>query len=128
VLLGLGRVGRIGLSVGALPVILPVNYTLVGDRILVCTARGTKLAAATHDQVVAFQVDDFDSEGSTGWSVLVRGIASEVTDPRVLANARRVPVTPWAVDGIADRYVTITTEVISGRRFDHLSQPLLSIL
>ena len=32
-------VGRIGLSVAALPVIVPVNYAVDGDQIVICSAR-----------------------------------------------------------------------------------------
>jgi uncharacterized protein len=125
-LLGQARIGRIGLSIGALPVILPVNYCLLSDQILLRTSRGTKLAAATDHAVVAFEVDTFEADGSAGWSVLVRGIASEVTDPRELADARATPLISWAVDGLADHYVTITTAEISGRSFDRRAHPNLS--
>lgn len=39
-------VGRIGVSIRALPVILPVNFVLVGENIVFRTIPGTKLDAA----------------------------------------------------------------------------------
>src|SRR6516165_11352239 len=61
--------GRIAVTVGALPVILPVNFLLDGDRILIRTGKGTKLEAATRDAVVAFEVDDVEPFSHSGWSV-----------------------------------------------------------
>ncbi len=121
VLLAGSRVGRVGLSIGALPAIFPVNFVLLDDKILFRTSQGTKLAAATSHHVVAFEVDGFEADGSAGWSVLVRGTSAEVTDPRTLADAWSSPLVAWAMDGRADHYVVIPTEDISGRRFENIS-------
>ena len=56
-LLAQAPLGRVGLTSGALPVILPVNFLLQEDHILVRTGRGTKLDAATRNAVVAFEAD-----------------------------------------------------------------------
>lgn len=108
-----GRVGRIGLSSAALPVVLPVNYALSGDRIVLRTAQGSRLAAATANAVVAFEVDDLDRAGD-GWSVLVTGVAEEVTDPEERARCRALPLGPWGPG--AERFVRISTDIVSGRR------------
>ena len=121
-LLAGGSIGRLGLSIGALPVILPVNYVLVHESLMFRTVHGTKLDAATRNAVVAFEVDEFESDGSAGWSVLVRGIASEITDRHLLAQARSRPLSSWALDGLADHYVLIGTDEITRRRFDNLTR------
>lgn len=114
-LLGSAMLGRIGITFGALPVILPINFHLVDERILFRTGRGTKLDAATYNAVVAFEVDDMDPLSHTGWSVMVTGLASEVTDPVALAELEIARIPYWApVEG--DRVVEISTEMISGRR------------
>jgi nitroimidazol reductase NimA-like FMN-containing flavoprotein (pyridoxamine 5'-phosphate oxidase superfamily) len=113
-LLSSASVGRIGLSAGALPVVLPVNFCVDGDRIVVRTGEGTKLAAAVRQAVVSFEVDDIDPLFHTGWSVVVTGIASPLESPADLAHARRLPLRPWASG--AERYVAITLEELSGRR------------
>ncbi|HEY5032515.1 MAG TPA: pyridoxamine 5'-phosphate oxidase family protein [Actinomycetes bacterium] len=117
-LLGSTAVGRIGVSIAALPVILPVNFAVFDGSILFRTGRGTKLAAATQNAVVAFEADGFQPDGTVGWSVLVRGICSEVTDHHELERMRRVPLDSWVADGDTDRYVLISLTEISGRRFD----------
>jgi hypothetical protein len=76
---------------------------------------GTKLDAATNHAVVAFEVDDVDPTAHAGWSVVVRGVAREVTDPIELADAQRDPLARWA-PGPDHRIVAISTEIVSGRR------------
>jgi nitroimidazol reductase NimA-like FMN-containing flavoprotein (pyridoxamine 5'-phosphate oxidase superfamily) len=113
-LLGLATIGRMGLSSGALPTVLPVNFRLVGDRVLVRTGRGSKLDAATRNAVVAFEVDDIDPMEHTGWSVVVTGVAREV-DLAEIHPDELVRLTRWAPgeDGLV---VAISTDVVSGRR------------
>ena len=116
-LLTQSTLGRIGLTSGALPAILPVNFHFDGRRILVHTGPGTKLAAATHDTVVAFEVDEIDPFWHTGWSVLVTGIARHVTDPADLERISTLPLARWAPRG-GGHVVSITPELISGRRIE----------
>jgi len=110
-------VGRLGVSIRALPAILPVNFVLVGSSILIRTATGGDLFRACSDEVVAFETDGFDNSGAYGWSVLVRGIAEEIVEPEQLALANQLGLESWALRGRADRFVVITTTIVSGRRF-----------
>jgi nitroimidazol reductase NimA-like FMN-containing flavoprotein (pyridoxamine 5'-phosphate oxidase superfamily) len=114
-LLTCAGLGRIGLSVGALPVILPVRFRLDGERILIRTHSGTTLDAATRDAVVAFEADATESGDAPGWSVLVTGVASHVpTGPGEAAtDVSRLP--PWSVDR-PDRIIAISTDRMCGRR------------
>lgn len=109
------RLGRLGLSSGALPTILPVNYWCDGWSIYIRTSPGSKLEAATRNAVVAFEVDDFDPVDHAGWSVVVTGLAREVTtddERELLANA---PLARWAPseDG---HLIAVSLELVSGRR------------
>jgi nitroimidazol reductase NimA-like FMN-containing flavoprotein (pyridoxamine 5'-phosphate oxidase superfamily) len=110
-LLASGVIGRVGISVGALPAILPVNYSVVDGDILFRTGEGQKLRAALDHTVVAFQVDHADPLSHEGWSVLVVGVAEEIFD---VPGGLRAPV-PWA-RGERDHLVRIRPEMISGRR------------
>ena len=60
------------------------------------------------------EVDDIDPVARTGWSVLVTGFAEEVTDPDELEACGLLPLGRWA--GSGDRFVRISTDLISGRR------------
>jgi uncharacterized protein len=112
-LLSTAVLGRIAITSGALPTVLPVNFRYDGRRILFRTGVGTKLSAATSHAVVAFEVDEIDPATETGWSVVVTGLAEEVVDPDDLAQA--VPLVRWA-SGPDSRIVAISPDLVSGRR------------
>jgi uncharacterized protein len=110
-------VGRVGVTIDALPAVLPVNFVMSEGAVVFRTVPGTKLDAATAGAVVAFEVDAYGTaESPGGWSVLVRGIARELTQPSDLAKARALPLEPWAWDRGADRFVRIEPTVLTGRR------------
>jgi nitroimidazol reductase NimA-like FMN-containing flavoprotein (pyridoxamine 5'-phosphate oxidase superfamily) len=113
-LLASAHVGRIGLSSGALPFVVPVDFAVVGDRIVLNTSRGTLLDLATRDTVVAFEADDIDRHDRRGWSVVVTGMAFEVAAADVPPPDRE-RLASWG-PGDDGRFVAITTNVISGRR------------
>ena len=73
-------VGRIGASVKALPVIMPVQFVVHGESVFFTTIPGSTLDAATIDAVVAFQADSYRAPLDTGWSVMLQGIASAVDE------------------------------------------------
>lgn len=111
-------VGRLGVSIQALPAILPVNFVLHDEEIILRSVAGTKLDAATAQAVVAFEADDYGPDGEWGWSVLVQGVAEEITDADELAAVRSLRIAAWAFPaGEAYRYLKIDTKLISGRKF-----------
>jgi nitroimidazol reductase NimA-like FMN-containing flavoprotein (pyridoxamine 5'-phosphate oxidase superfamily) len=107
--------GRVGVTAAALPSVLPVNFRLAGDRIVFRTGRGTKLAAATRNAVVAFEVDDIDPVRHTGWSVVVTGVARPVIDAGELAVLQERDIPRWAA-GDDGHVVEVSIELVSGRR------------
>jgi hypothetical protein len=80
-LLGERHLARLALVDADGPVILPVNSTLDGGAVVFRTDPGSKLDAATAGATVAVEVDADDERDRTGWSVMVRGQAAEVSDP-----------------------------------------------
>lgn len=114
-LLAMATLGRLAVTVGALPVILPINFRLLDDRIVFRTGAGTKLDAATSGAVVAFEADDIDRFSHEGWSVVVTGVASEVADPAQREALSATGIPHWARDD-GERLVALSTEVVSGRR------------
>ena len=115
VLLAGGSIGRVSVSVDALPVVLPVNYVLMGDSILMRTSTGTKLSAALDQAVVAFEVDDYDLFDHRGWSVLVQGRARVIDDPVELRMAMEQPLLPWGDPG-SPFFVAVACERVTCRR------------
>ena len=70
----------------------PVAYHFDDEEVVFRTKNGSKLAAATRHAVVGFEVDDFDLEARTGWSVLGVGEAYEIVDPaRLAASPTHIP-------------------------------------
>lgn len=114
-LLADAHIGRVIVTDRALPAAFPVNFALLGDDVVFLTREGSKLQLAEAEQVVAFEADEVDPVLETGWSVLVQGWASVVTDADEVAAVRALPLRPWA-GGDSFRPVRIHTELISGRR------------
>jgi len=114
-LLARERVGRVAVVDDRGPVVFPVNFVLDRHMVVLRTGAGTKLDAAIRGSRVAFEIDGTDSVRHTGWSVLVRGEAIEVTDPAELARLRRLRLSPWA-PGTKARYVRILPAKLTGRR------------
>ena len=107
--------GRLAIHTGAIPAIVPVNFVLTEDGIVVRTSPGTKLDQAIRNAVVAFEVDDYDVQRHTGWSVNVVGIARELTDPAQVAAAEHLPIPQWG-PGERSHFVCIGLDVVTGRR------------
>ncbi|MGE2719278.1 pyridoxamine 5'-phosphate oxidase family protein [Mycolicibacterium celeriflavum] len=116
------RVGRLVFTEDALPAVQPVNFRLWHDDIVIRVAGGPKLAAATDNQVVAFQTDELDPDLRTGWSVTVVGHAEPVTDVDEMLELSGTFIQPW-VDGRRDHFVRIRTEKMTGRRFRERGAP-----
>jgi hypothetical protein len=72
-LLATTSVGRLALSVHALPVILPVQYYLGGRRLAVCLGHHGLPEQALDATVIAFAADSIDPATRSGWSVQVQG-------------------------------------------------------
>jgi hypothetical protein len=72
-LLGTASVGRMALSVHALPVILPVQYYLGGRRLVLCLGHRGLPTRALDQAIIAFTADSIDPVTRSGWSVQVQG-------------------------------------------------------
>jgi len=108
-------VGRLGFLDAGQPIILPINYAFVAGSILFRTAPGSKLAAATQTERVAFEIDGWDRDARSGWSVLTKGRASEITNEWFVALCEFFGVEPWADQFPRDHWVRISVDEISGR-------------
>src|SRR4051812_10231973 len=104
------HVGRIAVSMSALPVVLPVNFCMLDDDVVIRTGPGSKLEAATNHAVVAFEADSFSYFDHGGWSVLVQGVASEIVDTETFERALRLPLRAWAGNGL-NRFVRVRTQL-----------------
>lgn len=103
-------------NVDGVPAAFPVNFALLEDDIVFRTGPGTKLSAALDGATVGFEVDRIDPVFESGWSVLIQGAASVITDADDLLRARRLHLRTWA-PGDRPQFVRIRSESVSGRRF-----------
>ena len=72
-LLAAASVGRLALSVHALPAIYPVQYYLDGRRIMACLGHHQIPDRSLYDAVVAFAANAIDPASRSGWAVQVLG-------------------------------------------------------
>jgi len=107
-------VGRIIYTRRALPAVELVNFALDHGDIVVRTDRSGKLAAATRGTVVAFEADQLDLAGQTGWSVTAIGPSREVTDPGDRTWLETIGLRSWA-PGARDHFIRISPVMLSGR-------------
>lgn len=113
-LLASHRVGRVAYCDDLGPVVLPVNYALDRETILIRTSPHSTLAGHLRSAPASFQIDDFDDFNQSGWSVLVRGDAAYVDPSDLPADDSERPQA-WA-EGQRSFHVRITPHDISGRR------------
>ena len=114
-LLRAGVVGRIALSTPDGPHILPVNYGVFEDTIVVRTSSYSVLGTYGRNAMLAFEVDHMDHGRHAGWSVVARGRSWAETEPEKIARIRESwQPRPWA-NGNRNVYLRIRWESITGR-------------
>ena len=111
-------IGRIVFVDGEYPMAVPVNFAWVDDTVVFRTGEGQKLRAATLEQRVSFEVDQFDELAHTGVSVIVKGTARAVTDWAEQEQLEQLPVRPWQRQPWRQGWVRINPVAISGRKLD----------
>ena len=74
-LLATATVGRLALSVRALPMIVPVRYLVDDASVAISLGRPGLPLTTVHEAVVAFAVDAIDEGSATGWMVQMQGRA-----------------------------------------------------
>jgi nitroimidazol reductase NimA-like FMN-containing flavoprotein (pyridoxamine 5'-phosphate oxidase superfamily) len=110
--------GRLAVNMGeSAPVIRPVNYLFdkASQSVVFRTAQGSKFHALLRAAVAAFEIDGIDEGARTGWSVIIRGVTDEVTDPNVVRRLNRLGLEPWA-PGHKPHWMHIRAWTVSGRR------------
>lgn len=108
-------IGRVGFTSDGAPLVLPVNFAMHEGAIVFRTLEGVKMAAAAEGQTVCFEVDQWDAGSKTGWSVVVRGTSTEVTDWAEIEQLENIGLTPWSKEQWRKLWVKIVPTEISGR-------------
>jgi uncharacterized protein len=112
--LGAADVGRVALCTEHGPTIIPVNYMVDGESIIVRTAPYTTLADHALG-LMAFEVDQLEPALKFGWSVLVVGRAMPVEDVDESTELRSSGrLATWA-PGARNLFIRLTPRQVTGR-------------
>jgi len=115
-LLGSVPVGRVAFVVNGPPLVLPVNFTLRDDDIVIQTAATSPLAdLARAHRLVSFEVDDIDEASRLGWSVLCHGPARLMVEAADRDDNWDELVSPW-IGNDRRTVVGIRAGAFTGRR------------
>ncbi|MFE0703837.1 pyridoxamine 5'-phosphate oxidase family protein [Streptomyces sp. NPDC058872] len=111
--------GRIVFTRHALPAIRPVHHLVDAGEIIVRTHEEAALTTRTREAgacgvVVAYEADEIDLVTRLGWSVVVTGYCTVVTDPQEAARYQAM-LHPWT-DQHLDRVVRIRPDLVTGIR------------
>jgi hypothetical protein len=109
-------VGRLATESDGQPDIFPINFVLDGESIVFRTKPGTKLAASAGLQRIAFEIDGYEPQRGTAWSVVVKGRARTVDGMHEQFEVDRLPLFPW-VTFDKPVFVRIIPIEVTGRRF-----------
>lgn len=118
-LLASADIGRIGVLVDSAPEIYPINYAVIDQSVLFRTDEGNKLRGLERSPSVCFEIDDIDPARRTGWSVLVKGRASELREASDLDRARSLGLELWSI-GEKSHWFSIHPDEVTGRRIERV--------
>jgi len=82
--------------------------------VLLRTSAASELVRAIDGSVVAFEADEVDAATHSGWSVVVTGEATVVTDPAEQERLARTGPRSWAPSP-EEVFVRIGPELVTGR-------------
>ncbi|MEV7631552.1 pyridoxamine 5'-phosphate oxidase family protein [Microbacterium sp. NPDC089318] len=115
-LLATTTVGRIGFVADDRVLIIPVNFLVDGRDVVIRTDPDGPLSALPSSRVlVAFEIDHHEALAASGWSVLMNGRVSTMSEQQLQSMPGSSTRLPWA-EGERSLALRLTPESISGRR------------
>lgn len=120
--LAAGAVGRVALSTPDGLRIVPVNYVVHDESVVIRTAAYTELGLHGPDSEAAFEIDHLDEDRRQGWSVVAVGRLERMSSER-LEELRDNRPEPWA-GGQRHLVLELAWRELSGRRLGSEWDPL----
>lgn len=114
--------GRVAVSIGALPAIVAVPYSMIDNAIVFAVDRRSRIADAVSGAVVAFEVDEYDAGKRTGCSVMAVGLATLYTPleaAQTPSGWRVGPDPSWPVGDL----LQLRPSLVSGRSLVDAAAP-----
>lgn len=108
--------GRFAVVLGGEPMVYPVLFCFANGTVHFRTTIGDKMDAIWLHGPAAFEVDDWDPQNRTGWSVVVRGRAEAVYDVEESKLLDQLPLEDWLPPRTPMTWVRLRLAEISGRR------------
>lgn len=111
--------GRVVFTHRALPAIRLVNHLVDGGRVILRTRLTATVSTFVQYStqagvVVSYEADDLDPQRRAGWSVVLTGWATTITDPQQIARYAQL-LHPW-VNMTMDTTIAIQPEIVTGIR------------
>ena len=114
-LLATAEIGRVGFIADDEVAVLPVRFLVDGQDVVFRTYAGTKLSNIEVGRYVCFEVDSYDADKQTGWSVVARGLV-EKESAAACARLDAPGQEPWGGTTRERLWMRIRPTSITGRR------------
>lgn len=109
------HLGRVAWQAADRPQILPVTYAMHKGSVYFRTLPDGILSELAQPTSVALEVDQLDPQTRSGWSIVLHGRTSAVSEPDELADLwASDSLVPWAA-GNRTLFIRITPERVAGR-------------
>ena len=114
-LLESNHLGRVAWQAADLPQILPVTYATHQGSVYFRTTPDGILSELAQPTRVALEVDELDQQTRSGWSIVLHGRTSAVSEPDAVADLWAADsLVPWA-GGNRTLFICIRPDRVSGR-------------
>ena len=114
-LLCTATVGRVGLVVGPLAYVLPVNFAVTDELIVFRTARNSSFDHLARDRALTFEIDHVDPGFHAGWSVMAIGWGFGLETHLAEDRLHSLHLRPWGM-GTEPGWIGIRVDELTGRR------------
>jgi len=108
-------VGRIGFMADDEVAVLPVRFLVDGQDVVFRTYAGSKLSNIEVGHYVCFEVDSYDADKQTGWSVVARGLVEKESEA-ACARLDAPGLESWGETAQKRVWMRIRPTAITGRR------------
>ena len=108
-------IGRVGFIADDEVAVLPVRFLVDGQDVVFRTYPGSKLSKIEDGRYVCFEVDSYDADKRTGWSVAARGLVEQESEA-ACARLDRPSLESWGETTQDRLWMRIRPTSITGRR------------